>query len=123
MPEVAGVCAGFWLAWQWPCKRTWGWWLLQVITPFRKLILCAENRKEMEDWITALKSVQKWEIHEVMWAGCCVDPYFHVESVCLPVPLTRAAVLGTAPQGTEELGWEDMGGARRERVLAEGPRH
>ncbi|XP_035167375.1 diacylglycerol kinase eta-like isoform X1 [Oxyura jamaicensis] len=37
---------------------------LQVITPFRKLILCAENRKEMEDWIGALKSVQKWEIHE-----------------------------------------------------------
>ncbi|NWV24889.1 DGKD kinase, partial [Origma solitaria] len=35
-----------------------------VITPFRKLILCAENRKEMEDWITALKSVPKWEIHE-----------------------------------------------------------
>ncbi|NXC03716.1 DGKD kinase, partial [Orthonyx spaldingii] len=35
-----------------------------VITPFQKLILCAENRKEMEDWITALKSVQKWEIHE-----------------------------------------------------------
>ncbi|NXX48100.1 DGKH kinase, partial [Tricholaema leucomelas] len=35
-----------------------------VITPFRKLILCAENRKEMEDWISALKSVQKWEIHE-----------------------------------------------------------
>ncbi|KAM9373772.1 diacylglycerol kinase delta-like [Phaethornis superciliosus] len=35
-----------------------------VITPFRKLILCAENRKEMEDWIGALKSVQKWEIHE-----------------------------------------------------------
>ncbi|XP_042336130.1 diacylglycerol kinase kappa isoform X2 [Sceloporus undulatus] len=35
-----------------------------VITPFRKLILCAENRKEMEDWIGALKSVQKWEINE-----------------------------------------------------------
>uniref|UniRef100_A0ABM5EWG3 Diacylglycerol kinase n=1 Tax=Pogona vitticeps TaxID=103695 RepID=A0ABM5EWG3_9SAUR len=35
-----------------------------VITPFRKLILCAENRKEMEDWIGTLKSVQKWEIHE-----------------------------------------------------------
>ncbi|XP_074962556.1 diacylglycerol kinase delta-like isoform X2 [Phalacrocorax aristotelis] len=35
-----------------------------VITPFRKLILCAENRKEMEDWISALKSVQKWEVHE-----------------------------------------------------------
>ncbi|XP_061566375.1 diacylglycerol kinase delta isoform X2 [Cololabis saira] len=35
-----------------------------VITPFRKLMLCAENRKEMEDWITALKSVQKWETYE-----------------------------------------------------------
>uniref|UniRef100_W5NAG7 Diacylglycerol kinase n=1 Tax=Lepisosteus oculatus TaxID=7918 RepID=W5NAG7_LEPOC len=35
-----------------------------VITPFRKLILCAENRKEMEDWIGALKSVQKWESYE-----------------------------------------------------------
>uniref|UniRef100_A0A8C7KMC5 Diacylglycerol kinase n=1 Tax=Oncorhynchus kisutch TaxID=8019 RepID=A0A8C7KMC5_ONCKI len=33
-----------------------------VITPFRKLMLCAESRKEMEDWIGALKSVQKWEI-------------------------------------------------------------
>ncbi|XP_066570937.1 diacylglycerol kinase eta isoform X2 [Amia ocellicauda] len=35
-----------------------------VITPFRKLILCAESRKEMEDWISALKSVQKWESYE-----------------------------------------------------------
>ncbi|XP_072231927.1 diacylglycerol kinase delta isoform X2 [Leuresthes tenuis] len=35
-----------------------------LITPFRKLMLCAENRKEMEDWITALKSVQKWETYE-----------------------------------------------------------
>uniref|UniRef100_A0A3P8QTP1 Diacylglycerol kinase n=1 Tax=Astatotilapia calliptera TaxID=8154 RepID=A0A3P8QTP1_ASTCA len=35
-----------------------------VITPFRKLMLCAESRKEMEDWITALKSVQKWETYE-----------------------------------------------------------
>ncbi|KAJ6653547.1 hypothetical protein lerEdw1_009127 [Lerista edwardsae] len=35
-----------------------------VITPFRKLILCAENRKEMEDWIGTLKSVQKWEANE-----------------------------------------------------------
>lgn len=41
----------------------------QVITPFRKLILCAENRKEMEDWIGALKSVQKWEINEVVLRG------------------------------------------------------
>uniref|UniRef100_A0A8C2YZC9 Diacylglycerol kinase n=1 Tax=Cyclopterus lumpus TaxID=8103 RepID=A0A8C2YZC9_CYCLU len=35
-----------------------------VITPFRKLMLCAESRKEMEDWIVALKSVQKWETYE-----------------------------------------------------------
>ncbi|XP_036380757.1 diacylglycerol kinase eta-like isoform X1 [Megalops cyprinoides] len=35
-----------------------------VITPFRKLMLCAESRKEMEDWISALKSVQKWESYE-----------------------------------------------------------
>ncbi|XP_051878083.1 diacylglycerol kinase eta isoform X2 [Pristis pectinata] len=35
-----------------------------VITPFRKLILCAENRNEMENWITALKSVQKMENYE-----------------------------------------------------------
>ncbi|XP_013882523.1 diacylglycerol kinase eta isoform X1 [Austrofundulus limnaeus] len=35
-----------------------------VITPFRKLILCAENRKEMEDWISSLKSVQSREHYE-----------------------------------------------------------
>lgn len=73
----AGVRCGLlsrdWLTVGWPCKGTWRWWLLQVITPFRKLILCAENRKEMEDWISALKSVQKWEIHEVMWAGGCAS--------------------------------------------------
>lgn len=40
--------------------------LSQVITPFRKLMLCAESRKEMEDWISALKSVQKWETYEVL---------------------------------------------------------
>lgn len=31
-------------------------------------MLCAESRKEMEDWISALKSVQKWETYEVsLW--------------------------------------------------------
>ncbi|XP_068918570.1 diacylglycerol kinase kappa [Petaurus breviceps papuanus] len=35
-----------------------------VITPFRKLILCAENRKEMEDWMGTLKAVQKWAANE-----------------------------------------------------------
>lgn len=43
--------------------------IFQVITPFRKLILCAENRKEMEDWIGTLKSVQKWEANEVAGPG------------------------------------------------------
>uniref|UniRef100_A0A670IM38 Diacylglycerol kinase n=1 Tax=Podarcis muralis TaxID=64176 RepID=A0A670IM38_PODMU len=37
-----------------------------VITPCRKLILCADNRKEMEDWIAALKTVQNREHFEVM---------------------------------------------------------
>ncbi|MBN3282063.1 DGKD kinase, partial [Polyodon spathula] len=36
----------------------------KIITPCRKLILCAENRKEMEDWIAALKSVQNQEHFE-----------------------------------------------------------
>lgn len=38
---------------------------MQIITPCRRLILCAENRKEMEDWIAALKSVQNREHFEV----------------------------------------------------------
>ncbi|KAI2527521.1 diacylglycerol kinase delta, partial [Homo sapiens] len=36
----------------------------KVITPCRKLILCADNRKEMEDWIAALKTVQNREHFE-----------------------------------------------------------
>uniref|UniRef100_A0A2K5M0U3 Diacylglycerol kinase n=1 Tax=Cercocebus atys TaxID=9531 RepID=A0A2K5M0U3_CERAT len=36
-----------------------------IITPFRRLMLCAENRKEMEDWISSLKSVQTREPYEV----------------------------------------------------------
>uniref|UniRef100_A0A8B9E4Q4 Diacylglycerol kinase n=1 Tax=Anser cygnoides TaxID=8845 RepID=A0A8B9E4Q4_ANSCY len=36
----------------------------KIITPFRRLILCAENRKEMEDWISSLKSVQSREHYE-----------------------------------------------------------
>lgn len=42
-------------------------YLFQIITPFRRLILCAENRKEMEDWISSLKSVQSREHYEVSW--------------------------------------------------------
>ncbi|XP_062873210.1 diacylglycerol kinase delta-like isoform X2 [Trichomycterus rosablanca] len=35
-----------------------------IITPCRRLILCAENRKEMEEWMAALKSVQSKEHFE-----------------------------------------------------------
>ncbi|KAG8580707.1 hypothetical protein GDO81_007397 [Engystomops pustulosus] len=35
-----------------------------VFTPFRKLILSADNRKDMEDWMAALKSVQNRELFE-----------------------------------------------------------
>uniref|UniRef100_F1RJ94 Diacylglycerol kinase n=1 Tax=Sus scrofa TaxID=9823 RepID=F1RJ94_PIG len=35
-----------------------------IITPFRRLMLCAENRKEMEDWISSLKSVQTRDPYE-----------------------------------------------------------
>ncbi|KAL4219804.1 hypothetical protein ACF0H5_020216 [Mactra antiquata] len=31
----------------------------QVITPFRNLVLCAESRKDMEEWISALKQSSK----------------------------------------------------------------
>uniref|UniRef100_A0A8D1PH83 Diacylglycerol kinase n=1 Tax=Sus scrofa TaxID=9823 RepID=A0A8D1PH83_PIG len=37
----------------------------KIITPFRRLMLCAENRKEMEDWISSLKSVQTRDPYEV----------------------------------------------------------
>ncbi|XP_076311305.1 diacylglycerol kinase delta-like isoform X2 [Tachypleus tridentatus] len=36
----------------------------QLITPFRRLILCAESRKEMESWISALKSVGNKNFYE-----------------------------------------------------------
>ncbi|XP_074657542.1 diacylglycerol kinase delta-like isoform X2 [Tubulanus polymorphus] len=36
----------------------------QVITPFRNLVLCAESRKEMEDWISALKSAANNEFYD-----------------------------------------------------------
>uniref|UniRef100_A0A8C8HUF5 Diacylglycerol kinase n=1 Tax=Oncorhynchus tshawytscha TaxID=74940 RepID=A0A8C8HUF5_ONCTS len=53
--------------------------LLKIITPCRRLILCADNRKEMEDWMSAQKSVQNREHFEVrarsehgplLWYAC-----------------------------------------------------
>ncbi|CAI9736844.1 diacylglycerol kinase delta-like isoform X2 [Octopus vulgaris] len=36
----------------------------QVITPSRNLILCAESRKEMEDWIMAIKTASSKEYYD-----------------------------------------------------------
>ncbi|XP_072035014.1 diacylglycerol kinase delta-like isoform X2 [Amphiura filiformis] len=36
----------------------------RVITPFRTLILCADSRKEMEDWISALRSASNKDFYE-----------------------------------------------------------
>ncbi|XP_058704256.1 diacylglycerol kinase kappa isoform X6 [Poecile atricapillus] len=63
-----------------------------VITPFRKLILCAENRKEMEDWITALKSVQKWEIHEVAMPHQWLEGNLPVSARCAVCDRTCGSV-------------------------------
>jgi len=38
---------------------------LQVITPFRNLVLCADSRREMEEWISALKTAAKKEFYDV----------------------------------------------------------
>ncbi|XP_024117206.1 diacylglycerol kinase delta, partial [Oryzias melastigma] len=35
-----------------------------VITPCRRLILCADNRKEMEEWMSALRSIQSRQNYE-----------------------------------------------------------
>uniref|UniRef100_A0A182K3J2 Diacylglycerol kinase n=1 Tax=Anopheles christyi TaxID=43041 RepID=A0A182K3J2_9DIPT len=38
--------------------------LLQLITPTRSLVLCAESRREMEDWLQALKAASAREFFE-----------------------------------------------------------
>jgi len=38
--------------------------LLKVITPTRSLVLCAESRREMEDWLSALKAASSREFYE-----------------------------------------------------------
>lgn len=39
--------------------------VLQIITPFHNLILCADSRKEMDEWLGAIKSVRNGEFYEV----------------------------------------------------------
>ncbi|XP_068086403.1 diacylglycerol kinase eta [Anabrus simplex] len=36
----------------------------QVITPFRRLVLCAASRRDMEEWIAALKAASKRDYYE-----------------------------------------------------------
>lgn len=38
--------------------------MLQLITTTRSLVLCAESRREMEDWLTALKAASLREYYE-----------------------------------------------------------
>nr|CAD7405485.1 unnamed protein product [Timema cristinae] len=50
--------------------------LRQVITPFRRLVLCAESRKEMEEWISALKAASARDYYEVsLPTGCRVEDH------------------------------------------------
>lgn len=37
---------------------------LQLITTTRSLVLCADSRREMEDWLTALKAASLREYYE-----------------------------------------------------------
>ena len=55
-------------------------WILdcQVITPFRSLVLCADTRREMEEWIAALKAAASKEYYDVS----CQFIHFSFES-CL----------------------------------------
>ncbi|XP_055333563.1 diacylglycerol kinase delta-like isoform X2 [Paramacrobiotus metropolitanus] len=39
--------------------------VFQLISPFQNLILCAEKRRDMEEWITALKAVSSREYYDV----------------------------------------------------------
>ena len=43
--------------------------VLQVITPSRNLVLCAESRREMEEWINALKMAASKEYYEVSFSS------------------------------------------------------
>ncbi|GJQ87044.1 hypothetical protein Trydic_g6803 [Trypoxylus dichotomus] len=48
----------------------------QVITPFRSLVLCAESRREMEDWLGALTAASKRRFHEPDQPDC-LSGYHH----------------------------------------------
>lgn len=39
--------------------------ILKVITPFRNLILCTESRREMEEWMSAIRAAAANEFYDV----------------------------------------------------------
>ncbi|XP_046342840.1 diacylglycerol kinase delta-like isoform X3 [Haliotis rufescens] len=45
----------------------------QVITPFRNLILCSDSRREMEEWISALKMAANKEYYEMEVNRCLFE--------------------------------------------------
>jgi hypothetical protein len=47
-----------------------------VITPFRSLVLCAESRREMEDWLGALTAASQRRFHEPDQPDC-LSGYHH----------------------------------------------
>lgn len=49
---------------------------VQVITPFRSLVLCAESRREMEDWLSALTAATQRRFHEPDQPDC-LSGYHH----------------------------------------------
>jgi hypothetical protein len=44
---------------------SFSYFFTQVITPFRRLVLCAQSRCEMEEWISAMKAASSREFYEV----------------------------------------------------------
>lgn len=64
--------------------------ILQVITPFRSLILCAYTRKEMEEWISALKSVANKDFYEVRYEVTSISNFGEIQYISnLPPFVTR----------------------------------
>lgn len=56
----------------------------QVITPCRRLILCADNRKEMEEWMAALRSIQNRQNYEVwLFSLALIFPVRAADCVCV----------------------------------------
>lgn len=71
----------------------------QVITPFRSLVLCAETRREMEEWISALKAAANKEYYDVSWRarGSCARIVLRNASRFARSPERRSSRLSVGP--------------------------